>query len=267
MKETVTEHDITTVKKWFFEYIESYQHTPDQELRKSLEMKRDHTLRVCDEIVSIGKALQLSSHQLCVAQISGLVHDVGRFEQYSRFKTFVDRKTIDHGLFGVEILRKNGVLSFLDHQTRELVYGAVANHNKREISDTLPTEISFFTRLLRDADKVDILNVVTRHYASSSEKNSSIELGLPDTDSVSENVINDLLAGHIVKSTDLKSVNDLKLLNMGWIYDINFVATFQIIVKREYVKKLYDVLPHYASIDRIYSQIITFINKKLEALP
>jgi hypothetical protein len=41
----------------------------------------------------------------------------------------------------------------------------------------------------------------------------------------------------------LKTVNDLKLLQVGWVFDLNFPRTYQIFQQRRYLEKLSEALP------------------------
>jgi hypothetical protein len=52
----------------------------------------------------------------------------------------------------------------------------------------------------------------------------------------------ELMAGKSVKVESLKTLNDFKLLQMGWVYDINFPRTFQLIRERGYLKMIGDAL-------------------------
>ena len=43
--------------------------------------------------------------------------------------------------------------------------------------------------------------------------------------------------------TDLKTLNDFKLLQIGWIYDVNFGRTFQIVRERGYLERIRESIP------------------------
>jgi len=70
-------------KDWFFNYVQTFK-DGDKELKQNVVLKEEHTKRVCKEIVGIGKQLGLNDNDLRLAEIIALLHDVGRFEQYSR---------------------------------------------------------------------------------------------------------------------------------------------------------------------------------------
>lgn len=52
------------------------------------------------------KMLGLSKEEIQLATLIGLLHDIGRFEQYVRFKNYGVIKEFDHGDYAVEILKK-----------------------------------------------------------------------------------------------------------------------------------------------------------------
>ena len=47
----------------------------------------------------------------------------------------------------------------------------------------------------------------------------------------------------IVDIKNIKNLNDFKLLQMGWVFDVNFNSTFHIIQSRRYIEMIGDVLP------------------------
>jgi len=49
--------------------------------------------------------------------------------------------------------------------------------------------------------------------------------------------------GKLVQMADVKTLNDFKLLQIGWIYDINFPRAFQIVRENEYLEMIRDALP------------------------
>ena len=119
-------------------------------------------------------------------------------------------------------------------------------------------------KLLRDADKVDIWRVVTDYYRDARhERNQTIELNLPDTPSISDAVCRSLMKGNIVKMADLETLNDFKLLQIGWIYDVNFHRTFQIVQERGYLEKIRQALPSGSiRIKAVYERALAYLDLK-----
>jgi HD superfamily phosphohydrolase YqeK len=263
----VSQESISELKSWFAAYVKTFR-SDDPDYQRNIDLKEEHTRRVCNEILDVGKSLGLDNEDLHLAEVIGLFHDVGRFEQYDLYGTFSDPESEDHALLGVRVLRKNGVLKTLDQKTRDLILRAVSYHNRA----TLPTEETkrclFFTKLLRDADKLDIWRVVTDYYREmNSVRNGVIELGLPDTPEISQDVYTDMMAGRIVRTTCLKTLNDFKVLQMGWIYDVNFPRTFQLVRERGYLEKILDVLPRTREVSEIYSVARSCLEENCLASP
>ena len=259
----VTQENITWLKSWFAAYVKTFRSgNPDDQ--RNIDLKEEHTRRVCKEILDVGTSLDLDSQDLLVAEVIALFHDVGRFEQYARYGTFSDPESEDHALLGVKVLRKNDVLKTLDQETRALILRTVSYHNRAKLPEEETERCLFFTKLLRDADKLDIWRVVTDYYRKmNSSRNGVIELGLPDSPEISQDVCMDMIAGRTVKTTSLKTLNDFKVLQMGWIYDVNFPRTFQLVGERGYLEKIRDVLPPTEQASEIYSAARSYLEAHL----
>jgi putative nucleotidyltransferase with HDIG domain len=258
----IQEKTMADLKRWFAQYAETFRNgVPEHD--RNINLKIEHTKRVCVEILDIGRSLRLDNDDLRLAEVIALFHDIGRFEQYDRYGTFLDLKSKDHALLGVEILERTGVLKGINRNTQGLIKRVVGYHNRRTLPENETEYCLFFTKLLRDADKLDILRVVTDYYKKrDGTKNGSIELGLPDLPDVSDEVCADIKAGRIVKTESLRTLNDFKLLQMAWIYDVNFPRTFQLMRDRNYLEAIRNTLPLTQMITDIYAQLRAFLEAR-----
>jgi len=248
---------------WFSSYVRTFKH--DDKGLQNIELKEEHTKRVCREILSIGEQLGLTYNELRVAEISALFHDVGRFEQYARYKTFVDRKSVNHAELGVKILKRHGVLNQLDGSTQSLILRTIQYHNRAVLPQEETEPCLFFAKLLRDADKIDILRVVTDYYNHKDRKrNGALELDLQDKPGFSEAVYQDLINKRIVDINHVKKLNDFKLLQIGWIFDINFEPTLHVLCSRRYLEMIRAVLPESEKIGALFSMIDTYLEERLK---
>jgi putative nucleotidyltransferase with HDIG domain len=253
---------VTALKGWFSGYVQTFK-SVDDDLEQNTVLKEKHTERVCGEILNIGEKLGLNDQDLCLAEIIALLHDIGRFEQYARHRTFVDFHSVNHAEHGIKILQKNGVLKGFDDSKRDLILRIISYHNRAALPQKETKRCLFFTKLLRDADKLDIWRVVTDYYQrKDGKRNNSIELGLPDTPGISDDAYNDLIEGKIVEVTHLKNLNDFKLLQIGWVYDINFTPTFQCIKERRYIEMIRDVLPESQKRESLFSVVQSYLNEQ-----
>ncbi len=252
---------VEDLNSWFSSYVQTFKDGVTE--TRNIVLKEEHTKRVCREIVSIGEQLGLSDHELRLAEIIALFHDIGRFEQYARYKTFADWQSEDHAELGIKILKQLGVLDRCAESTQDLILRTIRYHNRA----TLPREETeaclFFAKLLRDADKLDIWRVVTDYYRrKDGERNGALELDLSDTPGFSDAVYQGLVNRKIVDMNHVKTLNDFKLLQIGWIFDINFEPTLRAIRSRRYLEMIRDALPQSEKINNIFSIIHAYLEER-----
>jgi hypothetical protein len=245
----------TVLKNWFADHVRSFA-DPDPRIQENIDLKNLHSRSVARESVRLGKELGLRNGGLRLAEIIGLLHDVGRFEQYARFRTFVDRTSVNHAELGTRILTAAGILEAIRPDVRNVILKSIAWHNRPSLPEEDTETVLFHAKLLRDADKLDIWKVVIEYYEQEGGRhNEAIELGLPDTPGISEDVRRDLLNGSAVNVSHVRNLNDFKLLQVGWIFDINFDPTKSAIRERHYLERLRAVLPDSREIEEIFEFI------------
>ncbi len=234
--------DIDRLQSWFEIYVSGFA-SDDPRIQENMDLKAAHTRRVRAAILDIGASLKLPTADLCMAEATAWLHDIGRFEQYTRYGTFMDHRSEDHAALGVKVIEKSGVLDQLKHLDSHMIKRVVGSHNRAELPHGEDERTLFFLRLLRDADKIDIWRVVATYYQhSNGHRNAAIELNLPDLPEISPPVYETLMNGSLVRMADLRTLNDFKLLQMGWIYDVNFPRTFQIVREKGYLEAIRDAL-------------------------
>ena len=139
--------------KYFDEYVFNYDmKDPD------INYKYYHSYRVMDAMELIAINLNLSNEDIELAKTIGLLHDIGRFEQDRLYNSFKDSE-MDHGDYGVKVLQETNFLDKLNINKLdyEVIYKSIKNHNKFKIEDGLTERELLFAKLIRDADKLDIL--------------------------------------------------------------------------------------------------------------
>lgn len=254
---------VNNLKDWFADYVDNFKYD-DKGLQKNIDIKREHTERVIREIINIGKQIGLNENELNLAEIIALFHDIGRFEQYMLYNTFSDQRTEDHADLGIKVLRKHNVIGMLDKDIQELIFCSIKYHNKPSLPSDETKICLFYSRLIRDADKLDILKVVTDYYSrKNGERNVALELELPETPGISGKVYNALMNRQLVDMKNVRNINDIKLLQAGWVFDINFKPTFTHIKNRGYIKLLRDALPESEQIDHVFNIINYHINQAI----
>ena len=148
--------------KVFEEYTKRYD-SSDIKIR----LKIDHTYRVADISARVAKSINADED---FAYFLGLLHDIGRFEQLTRYGTFKDADSVDHAELGADILF--GEEALIDTfpcdieisgipDWKAMAEAAVRCHNKLTVPEEIDEQTLMYCNILRDADKIDIFRVMT----------------------------------------------------------------------------------------------------------
>jgi len=261
------EETVNDLSHWFSEYVQTFK-SGDPEDDRNIVLKEEHTRRVRGEIREIGRALGLDDEDLRLAEAMALFHDLGRFPQYARYKTFSDRRSCDHAALSVKVLIEERVLDALEPSERDLILKAISYHNRAALPEEELDRYLFFTRLLRDADKLDIWAVLLDYYHRcevEGYRNEALELDLPDDPGISEEVCRDIMAGEIVKAKNLRRLNDFKLLQASWVFDLNYWPALVTVKDRAYLERIREFLPNSEKVDRIFELLESRLEERFEA--
>jgi len=237
---------VTFFQAWFNDYVSNfYSQGQDQEMDWAIRLKEEHSQRVRQEIIMISQGLNLPEQDMLIAEVLGIFHDIGRFYQYQRYRTFRDDLSENHAQLGVKELAGAHILNDLAKEEKDLIKKGILYHNLHKLPKDEDPRCLFFCKLLRDADKLDIWRVIIDYYYKRQDHNprSVLELGLPDTPGYSDKVLYDLYSGLTSSSSGIRNLNDFKLLQISWVYDINFYPTFQEIKNRKYIAEIASTLP------------------------
>ena len=261
----MTEQQIKRIRKWWHAYVRRFD-AGDADLRRNMRLKEAHTLRVCKEAASIARALAISPEDLRLTEALVLLHDVGRFVQYARYRTFADRLSENHALLGLKILKQEKVLCRLSARSHQILRRAIRYHNQAEIPPVRDRRVLFFARLLRDADKLDIWRLMIDYSNSPpGRKNHAIAIGLLEGKGVAPEVMEDLRAQRIVARRNVKNINDFKLLQLAWVFDVNYLPTLRAVQRRGYLEKLRDGLPDDADTREAYEIVRGYVARRRES--
>jgi HD superfamily phosphohydrolase YqeK len=254
--------DLDFFKKWFLDYVDQFS-SPEVFIQENIKLKIEHTARVCENILLLAKAEEVGEEGCELAETIALFHDLGRFEQFMKYRTFKDSESENHALLGVKILKNTEILSRLPLKEKDLILKAVKCHNLMEIPGCAENsrEFLFYSKLIRDADKLDILKLVSENYEKEKEfRNPALEFNMPDTPGCSENIVADILNNRMAKLADTRNLNDVKLLRMSWIFDINFSATLAILKERGYLDTILTSMPETDKIQIIRKHLESCLN-------
>ncbi|HUO76989.1 MAG TPA: HD domain-containing protein [Thermodesulfovibrionales bacterium] len=263
----MTEKDLSFFQSWFSRYCRSF-YTGNEEDRRNLLLKKDHTRHVCENMRRIAKDLSLESAEEMLAETIALFHDVGRFPQYAEYKTFRDSISVNHATLGTEVLSREGVLETLPKNEQRIILQAIKFHNAYAVPDIRDNDMLLFLKLIRDADKLDIWRVFIEYLAlPEKERASAVGLGLPDVPEYSENVLSCVLSKEVASLSNLKTLNDFILMQLSWVYDLNFRTSFILLEERNYINKLISTLPSTEAIGKLSPFLGEYVREHIQAAP
>ena len=224
--------DIINAKKQFKKYIQNYNPEDEQ-----IKIKITHIERVAINSRKIAEGLKLNSEDIELAELIGLLHDIGRFEQIRIYHTFLDKDSINHGELGVHILFEQGLIrKFVqDNKYDSIIKTAILNHNKAKIEENLTEQELLHSKIIRDADKTDIYYVL---------RDGDIKAiwGKEDfsDDKISDKIYQQFLEDKVLNYKDVKTSADLLLCYFAYVYDLNFKEAIKIIKDNKYIDQLYE---------------------------
>lgn len=215
-----------------------------------ISYKYYHSYRVMDNMVVLAKNMNFSYEDINLAKCIGLLHDIGRFEQFAKQQNF-DDNLFDHGDYGAKIIEETNILSAFNIKETDykVVYQAIKNHNKYEIDNSLNKRERLFSKMIRDADKLDILYALN---------NSEIKSVIFEDDSVIRDKVKEaFFKNKAIKTDEYFTTNENIVTIFAFAYDINFNLSLDIIKHKNYYQRIYERLKDKKKF-KIY---IDYINK------
>lgn len=218
----------------------------------AIRRKYEHSYRVMRESDAIVYSLGLEEDDSFIASIIGLFHDLGRFEQWTKYKTFDDSKSIDHALLSAKLLFEDNYVkkTNLEEKDYNVVKVAIENHSRYEIEGKLSEQELLHSKIIRDADKIDIL------YQFSNPK--ILELKNDDSE-ISKKIKDDFYNHKCIKYIDIKTVNDRVISVISLVFDLNFDYSKNTILEKEYLERLLEFLENKELFKPYINEAINFL--------
>ncbi|MGB2808756.1 MAG: HD domain-containing protein [Sedimentisphaerales bacterium] len=262
--DVMEQEQLEKFRDWFDDYVAGF-YGDDEFINANLKLKEEHTWRTCEQMLYLANEQGLPGNQKRIAEVIALFHDIGRFEQFVRYRTYVDGRSVNHCLLGLEVLRQTKVLEDVDETERQLIEKAIEYHGVKELPADLDGDCLLFSKLIRDADKIDALYVMTDCYRQYAENTPGfkLELELPDQPGYSDEVIEALLRRRRIDYSELRTLNDMKLCLLGWVYDVNFAPTLKRIKQLRLLEMLVDFLPKTEDIKRVRQKIFEYVDFRI----
>lgn len=206
-----------TIEK-FKEYTSSY----DMNIME-ISLKYHHSFTVSELMGELAFRLDLDKEKIEIAKLIGLLHDIGRFEQFTKYNVLSDEFS-DHADESIVYLFDEGhIRDFIENDKYdEVIKTAIKYHNKLEIPKDIKDDELLFTKMIRDMDKVDIYKQLAVNF--------NLEF---KADSVTPELLELLKNERCIPNNIVKTDSDEVIKYLSFIFDINFDESFDILVSSD----------------------------------
>lgn len=243
--------NLETFKEKFRLYVSNYNMNDKAVLRKFY-----HSYRVMDLCMLIAQNSNFNDEDKEIAMLIGLLHDYARFEQWTKYKTYSDLNSVDHGDLAVKkLFDDKEIINFCSNEEYyDEIYDAIKYHNKLSIPSNLSNHNINMCKLVRDADKIDILYLFTINKELIEEDNSEI----------SSAVIESFYKKESINYKDVKGLSDKILLDLAFVFDINYDYSFKYIKNQKLIEKIFENINNKEKFRVYFEFVIDYINERVK---
>lgn len=233
----------------YIEYFTNYVYKNYDMSNNLIRLKYYHSIRVARLMMILAKKMNLSDEDIILAFKLGLCHDLGRFYEVVINGKFNNLK-FDHGAYSNKILYNDGFINYMDVNEHLLFRKAIYNHNKKNITNDLNYREELFTKLLRDIDKIDILNVMVTHR----KFNFS---GMP-----TKEVLDSYYNGDAIDLKDIHNPSDSVVFYLGFFKNLYYELNKEFAIKYGYLDNFIDVVNIDKDKEALFNEIIDKIDEE-----
>lgn len=223
--------NIENAKKVFREYVSEYDINDGR-----IALKVKHILKVSAISKRIAESLNLSKEDVKLAELIGLLHDIGRFEQIRKYNTFVDKNSINHGEYGVKVLFEDGLIEKfnVDEKYYRIIKLSILNHNRSKIEEGLEEKEQLHCMIIRDSDKLDIFHVLTTDTLYNIYGCETME-----NEEFSDEIIREFKEEHYIDYKKRETFGDTWISHMAYVFDFNYESSYKVLAENDYINKFY----------------------------
>lgn len=199
-----------------------------------IQSKIIHTYKVVEIMKYLTSLLHLNEEDTALALLIALLHDLGRFEQYTRYRSFVDHETIDHADFSTHLLFEEGLINEFteDRQYDKIIRQSIEQHNKYQITVNDDEYTLMFIHLIRDADKLDIFRV-------KNEKSPDLFKSM-EKDTISLPVYEQFLQEQTIYNPLKKTSLDTWIAAIALVFDLHYKESLFYIKEHQITDQLFN---------------------------
>jgi hypothetical protein len=103
--------------------------------------------------------------------------------------------------------------------------------------------------------------VVTADYQfSNTDTSALIALGMTDDGQYSPEALQAVAERRLVNKSAIARLNDFKLMQISWVFDLNFAPAIRKVVSRGYIPAIKATLPPSKEVNAVFQQVEAWLN-------
>lgn len=247
--------DRVKAKEVFNEYVKGYDSSDEK-----IKLKIAHTYRVSELCEKIAISLKMNNDDIDIAWLTGLLHDIGRFEQVKTYGTFNDFKSVDHAKLGAKILFNGGKIRDFISDTSEddLIKKVIENHNAYKLPEDISKRCKTFSNILRDADKIDIFKVNT---IVPTEEIYNVTKEEVYTSQITEEVLENFRQKDTILRTLKKTAVDNIVGHISLLFGLVYDESVKIVEEQQYLDKMLEFKSENNVTNKQFEEIRNIVNE------
>jgi len=259
----VIQESYNKIRTWYDSYVSEFS-SEDPEIQINIDLIKEHAYRVVENVNELGLSINVEESDLFLLETAALLHDVGRFEQLIQNGNYTDSLALNHIQLGLNVIEQHEVLTSLEDEEKNLVIDCVKMHDLSVLPKITNERALALVHLLRDADRIDVLRIVSEYYTHKKlHPNRHLDMELKDLPAIAKKISAAILAERVAKREDVETVNDLKLMQMSWIFNMKHKKSFKIVSEKSYIKAIFETLPKTDKVIDMYRNMKIFMENQL----
>lgn len=236
------------VEEPFVTYAKQYE-----AIDKRVMQKMRHSFEVASLAEKLASSLYWKEEEIILAKVIGLLHDIGRFEQLKRIKSF-DDTLFDHADYAIDYLFKKNmhIKDFIGTRVYDdIIRCAIYYHNKLEIPKKDPITNKFM-RLIRDCDKIGIYYALATNY------------DLVFDGKLTSGVLELFESGKMIPNELCHTKSDSIIRTLAFLNDFNYEESFDLLQETDYLGIYLGSIEIKENQEELWNQIKRKVYEKLD---
>ena len=254
----MTSELLENIRAWYQKYVEKFI-SENSQFAFLIQPRVEHNCHVAINCRELAEELGWPENEVITAEILGLLHDVGRFSQFAEFGTFVDTESVNHGERGYEVISRSLILSSFPSRYQPCILDGIRYHNCREFQERAHPESLAFVKLVRDADKLDKYRDADEFIEEQCGKHIEPLFTVQSDGPINRKAVENIRRNRKVSKKNILSQFDFQLLQLSWIFEINYHPTFKRISDSRILERIIGILPDNEEIRIVSQHILTYL--------